>query len=123
MNSPNPSADTPPMRSILVLGAGELGMAVLRPLAGRAAFGGVSIAVLLRPETIGTADNGKRADIDELLKLGCELVPGDIASASVSELADQFARQHTVLSCIGFAAGRGTQLKLAQAVLQAKARH
>ncbi len=84
MNPSNLPADIPSMRSILVLGAGELGMAVLRPLAGRAAAAGVSIAVLLRPETIGTADAAKRADIEELLGLGCELVPGDIASASVT---------------------------------------
>ena len=122
MNPPRPVADTQPMRSILVLGAGELGMAVLRPLASRAAAAGVPVAVLLRPETISAAKNGKRADIDELLERGCELLPGDIASASVAELAGQFGRHHTVLSCIGFAAGRGTQLKLAKAVLQAKVR-
>lgn len=110
------------MRSILVLGAGELGMAMLRPLASRAAASGISVAVLLRPETIDTANAGKRTNINELLELGCELLPGDIASASVVELADQFRRHHTVLSCIGFAAGRGTQLKLARAVLQAKVR-
>ena len=122
MNPSNLPADIPSMRSVLVLGAGELGMAVLRPLAGRAAAAGVSIAVLLRPETIGTADAAKRADIEELLELGCELVPGDIASASVAELAYRFGRYDTVLSCIGFAAGRGTQLKLAEAALQAKVR-
>ncbi len=120
MSQPNPMADRQSMRSILVLGAGELGMAVLRPLARRAAAAGVSVAVLLRPETIGTADRAKRADMDELLGLGCELVPGDIASASVAELADRFERHDMVLSCIGFAAGRGTQLKLAKAALQAK---
>jgi hypothetical protein len=122
MNPPSPMANTQPMHSILVLGAGELGMAVLRPLAIRAAAAGVSIAVLLRPETIGTTDASKRADIDELLELGCEPLPGDIASASVAELADRFGRHDTVLSCIGFAAGRGTQLKLAKAALQAKVR-
>lgn len=36
---------------------------------------------------------------------------------SRAELADPFARYDTVLSCIGFAAGPGTQLKLARAAL------
>lgn len=120
MNLSNLPADTLSMRSILVLGTGELGMAVLRPLASRAAAVGVSIAVLLRPETIATSDAAKRADIDELLERGCEPTPGDIASASVAQLADRFGRHDTVLSCIGFAGGRGTQVKLAKAALQAK---
>ncbi len=108
------------MRSILVLGAGELGMAVLRPLSARANAAGVAVTVLLRPETIATCDAAKRADVDELLALGCALTQGDIASASVAELAERFGRHDTVLSCIGFAAGRGTQRKLAQAALRAK---
>ena len=97
-------------RSILVLGAGELGMAVLRPLSRRAAAAGVSVAVMLRPATIGSQEADKRTELARLRELGVELVPGDIAAASVAELADLFAPYDTVLSCIGFAAGRGTQL-------------
>ena len=106
-------------RSILVLGAGELGMAVLRPLAARAAQAGVAVVVLLRPATITSSDPAKRAEVDELRALGIDLVPGDIVAASQDELAALFARYDEVLSCIGFAAGRGTQLKLARAALQA----
>ena len=106
-------------RSILVLGAGELGMAVLRPLSKRAAAAGVSVAVMLRPATIGSEEADKRAELARLRELGVEPVPGDIAAASVAELADLFAPYDTVLSCIGFAAGRGTQLKLAGAALRA----
>ncbi len=122
MASSNPQTAPLPIGSILVLGAGELGMAVLRPLAPPAAAEGVAVSVLLRPEAIAAADGGKRADIEELRRLGCDLVPGDIAAASIEELADTFRRFDTVLSCIGFAAGRGTQLKLARAALHAKVR-
>jgi saccharopine dehydrogenase-like NADP-dependent oxidoreductase len=46
--------------SILVLGAGELGMAVLRSLARRAApVSGVSVAALLRPPTIESKRSAK----------------------------------------------------------------
>ena len=112
-------ASDPSSRAILVLGAGELGMAVLRPLSERAAASGASVAVLLRPATIATSEPGKRAELEELRQLGVTPVPGDIAAASIAELASVFARFDTVVSCIGFAAGRGTQRKLAQTALQA----
>ncbi len=47
-----PTPAGPLSRSILVLGAGELGMAVLRPLSRRAAETGVRVSMLLRPGTI-----------------------------------------------------------------------
>ncbi len=64
--------------AILVLGAGELGMAVLRALSRRSAVAGsVSIAVLLRPSAIASREPAKRAEVDELRALGVEFVPGD----------------------------------------------
>lgn len=107
-----------PSTSILVLGAGELGMPMLRALSRQAAAaGGVSISVLLRPSRIAASDTAKQSDVAELRALSVELVSGDIASAPASELAALFGRFDTVVSCIGFAAGPGTQLKLTQAVL------
>ena len=115
-----PTQSAAPAGAILVLGAGELGMPVLRALARRAAAADdVSVSVLLRPSTIATREPGKRVDVDELRALGVALVPGDLASASVAELAALFARFSTVVSCIGFGAGPGTQIKLARAVLAA----
>lgn len=108
--------------SILVLGAGELGMAVLRPLARRAAASGVAVSVLLRAATIASAEPAKRTEVEELRALDVALVAGDIAATSEEELAAQFAPHDEVLSCIGFAAGRGTQLKLARAALRAGVR-
>ena len=52
---------------ILVLGAGELGMAVLRNLAKRVAlFSGTTLAVLLRPSTIASNDPSKQREIAAL---------------------------------------------------------
>ncbi|KDQ21815.1 hypothetical protein BOTBODRAFT_26226 [Botryobasidium botryosum FD-172 SS1] len=109
---------TPSKNSILVLGAGELGMHVLRELS-KPRWGHHDIAVLLRPSTIDTTNEQKRADITELRKLGIRLLPGDLVAQSASELAELFAGYDTVIGCTGFAAGPGVQLKVTQAALQA----
>ncbi|CAN7761536.1 aromatic alcohol reductase [Caballeronia sp. LjRoot34] len=107
--------------SILVLGAGELGMAMLRSLAHRAPPGsGISIAALLRPSTIDSQALAKQKDIAELRSLGVELLPVDLAEQSEESLAAVFGRFHTVISCTGFVGGSGVQLKLARTVLKAQ---
>ncbi|WP_158938448.1 aromatic alcohol reductase [Burkholderia sp. S171] len=106
--------------SILVLGAGELGMSMLRSLTRRAMpASGISIAALLRPSTIDSRDPTKQKDIAELRSLGIELVAGDLAAQSEESLAAVFGRFHTVISCTGFVGGSGVQRKLARAALKA----
>ena len=105
---------------ILVLGAGELGMAVLRHLAGRVVeHPRTTLTVLLRPSTIESPDPGKARDIAELRSLGVGFLPGDLADASEADLVALFKDFQTVIGCTGFAAGRSIQLKLARAVLGA----
>lgn len=106
--------------SILVLGAGELGMPVLRNLAKQAThFPGTTITVLLRPSTIQSNDPNKQKDITELNHLGIKLLSGDL-SGSVTELSAIFKGFDTVISCTGFIAGSGgLQIRLAHAVLDA----
>ncbi|KMO42069.1 2'-hydroxyisoflavone reductase [Methylobacterium variabile] len=107
-------------RNILVLGAGELGMPVLRNLARRAkGIDGARISVLLRAGTIGSDAPEKSRDVAELRALGIELVPGDLVGSSIDELAGVFARYDTVIGCAGYAAGIDTPMKLARAALQA----
>lgn len=106
--------------SILVLGAGELGMAVLRHLSKRAAqLEGTTLTVLLRPATIASEEVTKQQELAELQSLGIRFLPGDLAADSPAELAALFKGLHTVISCTGFVGGRGTQLKLTRAVLDA----
>ncbi|MFC3559507.1 aromatic alcohol reductase [Pedobacter jamesrossensis] len=106
--------------SILVLGAGELGMTVLRNLAQHPSRSSVeTITVLLKPSTIESKDRAKIRDIAELRLLGVEIIPGDL-SASVAELSGIFNRFHTVISCTGFVTGRGLQIKLVEAILTAR---
>ncbi|MBO9133550.1 aromatic alcohol reductase [Rhizobium sp. B230/85] len=107
-------------QSILLIGAGELGMPVLRNLARKAMHRpDTTISVLLRAATVESTDTVKQRDVSEIRALGIEIVTGDILAASVSELAAIFARFDTVIGCAGFSAGRNTPMKLAKAALDA----
>lgn len=103
--------------AILILGAGELGMAVLRALAP--ARGGPRVSVLLRDDGARSQRPDKQAELAELRALGIQTIAGDLAAMPVGALAALFTRHHTVVSCIGFAAGRGMQMKITRAVLEA----
>jgi len=106
-------------RNILVLGAGELGMPVLRNLARRAkGIAGARISVLLRQSALESNDPGKQSDISEIRAAGIEIVLGDLVSDSIDDLAVMFSRYDTVIGCTGYAAGINTPMKLAKAALQ-----
>jgi hypothetical protein len=109
--------------AILVLGAGELGMAVLRGLARRtAASPGVTLTVLLRPQSITSEEPAKQRDLAELRSLGITLLAGDLLNASVEDLAQSFRPFHTVIGCTGFVAGPNIQMKITRAALAAGVR-
>jgi nucleoside-diphosphate-sugar epimerase len=101
--------------AILVIGAGELGMAVLRALSDRGSAEGGALSVLLRPETSGTPN----PSAPELQGLGMTTVHADLATASEDALAAIFANFSTVICCTGFVGGPGTQRKITAAVLKA----
>ncbi|MET0819773.1 MAG: aromatic alcohol reductase [Aeromicrobium sp.] len=114
-----PQATPPHPQSILVLGAGELGLPVLRNLvrvAERAP--GSQVSVLLRESTITTDAPEKKAQIDELRDLGVQMVAADLVNDSIDQLATVFARFDTVIGCAGMVAGRETPMKLATAALR-----
>ena len=118
MNQADPNAMS---QNILVLGAGELGLPVLRSLAHRAkGIDGVKISVLLRASAVESSAPGKQRDIAEIRYLGIEIVVGDLVKSSIDELAVVFAQYDTVLGCAGYAAGIDTPIKLARAALQAR---
>ena len=106
-------------RNLLVLGAGELGMPVLRNLARRAKnVDGATISVLLRASAVASDEPTKKRQINELRDLGIEIVEGDLVNSSIDELASLFSRYDTVIGCAGYAAGINTPMKLAKAALQ-----
>ncbi|KIJ28733.1 hypothetical protein M422DRAFT_37215, partial [Sphaerobolus stellatus SS14] len=104
---------------ILVLGMGELGMAVLRSIARHPSFATVSVSVMVRPSTLATASPAKTTELRELESYGLNLIPGDIVNWSETELASYFHSYHSIISCTGFVGGRGVQVKLARAALSA----
>lgn len=115
----NTTASNTRSRNILVLGAGELGIPVLRNLARRAKnIDGAKISVLLRSSAIESDAPAKQRDISEIRSLGIEIVVGDLVKSSVDELASVFSEYDTVIGCTGYAAGINTPMKLAKAALK-----
>lgn len=109
----------PAPQSILVLGAGELGLPVLRNLARVAKrVPGSTVSVLLRHSSIHIQVPEKKAEIDELRSLGIHMVAADLVNDSIDQLADVFAHFDTVIGCAGMVAGRETPMKLATAALK-----
>ena len=105
---------------ILVLGAGELGMAVLRGLAAKRAQSGTPrLSVLLRPPADETASQAASDRNEELSALGADIVYVDLTAVSEQELARVLAPFPTVVCCTGFVGGPGTQRRITSAVLAA----
>lgn len=107
---------------ILVIGAGELGIQVLRSLVAHPCRTG-TMAVLLRPASINSPNPAKQREVDILRDLGLRLVPGDIVQDSEKSLASIFADYDTIICCAGFVSGQGIQMRVTRAVLAAKVRH
>lgn len=105
-------------RDLLVLGAGQLGMAVLHALGPLAAERHQSVTVVVSPQTLCSSTRDDIESLDSLRALGIEVIGFDLAG-DVTALQALFERYGTVISCIGFVAGPGTQLKITRAALGA----
>ena len=106
---------------ILILGGGELGMAILEALAKhpRRAHTIRTLAVLLRQSTLDSAAPAKRRLTQRIRALGGYLEAADVTAAPVAELVSIFRNYDTVIACMGMGLPAGTQTKIAQAVLEA----
>lgn len=109
----------PNHQNILVLGAGELGTQVLTSLARHPQNQSASISVLLRPSSISSSDPARVQKIESFKSLNITPIPGDIVTDTPEKLSEIFTPFDTVVSCTGFIAGKGTQLKITRAVLAA----
>lgn len=109
-----------PINTVLVLGAGELGIQVLRAMSNKAQeYTQVKISVLLRNEAAHAVSGSHRVRLDELMKLGIAVIEGDLQENSIDELSELFGSFDAVINCSGFVGGPGTQIKITQAVLTA----
>ena len=112
MAMPNSESTT---NNTLVIGAGELGTAVIKALYERNATVEGALSVLLRPKTNGVMDpQAKRFQA-----MGVSIVRADLATETRDKLTDIFAEYTTVICCTGFVGGPGTQRKITAAVLNA----
>ncbi|KAH7361410.1 NmrA-like protein [Plectosphaerella cucumerina] len=107
---------------IIVLGAGELGNAVLTSLVSHPYYDSTPISLLLRQETIASDDPAKRTQAEHFRSLGIKLVPGDVVADTHEALADTLRPFDTIIVCTGMWLPPGTQLKIARASLAAGAR-
>lgn len=104
--------------SILVLGAGELGTAILSALATHPSrTTTTALSVLLRPSTIASPDPAKRALLSRLRAQNITLIPGDVVHDSEAHLAALFAAHDTLVNATGMALPPGTQTRICRAAL------
>ena len=95
---------------VLVLGAGQLGAAVLDALVPAVIQGAVS--VIVSPAAWDEAGQLRSANHRALADAGATFLAVDIAGSDMETLAGQFSGFTTVINCMGFVAGPGTQLKI-----------
>jgi len=107
---------------MLVLGAGELGMAVLRHLAPRCRDAGIPLAALVSPRSLEAPTPAQALAHGALRAMEVELLPFDLAARDSAGLVALLRRFDTVIGCTGFVAGAGTQARLTRAVLDAGVR-
>ena len=74
----------PSPKSILVLGAGELGSQVLTSLTTHPRRGNFQIALLLRPSTMASSDPSKQAELETYRKASISLILGDVAADTIA---------------------------------------
>lgn len=108
--------------SVLVLGAGELGRAMLDALHVHPKNGNTSISVLLRTATIASQDATKQKDIASLKNHGIQIVAGDIVEHSEEQLAATLGKYDTVINATGMYAPPGTQTRLCKAAIDSGCR-
>ena len=104
---------------VLVLGAGQLGAAVLDALVPAVIQRQGTVSVIVSPAASDEAGQLRSANHQALADAGATFLAVDIAGSAMETLADQFRGFTTVINCMGFVAGPGTQLKITRAVLAA----
>ena len=108
-------------QSILVIGAGELGTAILDGLRSHPSFNRekTSLTLLLRASSIQSTSPEKQAQLSYFRDRRINVVSGDIDQDDLNALTDTFSIYTTVIHAAGMTSPPGTQTKITQAVLDA----
>ncbi|EKT62923.1 aromatic alcohol reductase [Providencia burhodogranariea] len=104
---------------ILVLGAGQLGSAVLDSLVPEVTKRNGTVTVVVSPTSLDKQGNVISDRHRKYAAMGVTFIAVDIATKGIDNLTPIFKPFHTVINCMGFIAGSGTQLKITHAVLKA----
>ncbi|PLO81062.1 aromatic alcohol reductase, partial [Klebsiella quasipneumoniae] len=102
---------------VLVLGAGQLGAAVLDALVPAVIQRQGAVSVIVSPAAWDETGQLRSASHRALADAGAAFLAVDIAGSSLETLTGAFRGYSTVINCMGFVAGPGTQLKITRAVL------
>ncbi|MCU5773321.1 aromatic alcohol reductase [Erwiniaceae bacterium BAC15a-03b] len=107
-------------QNILILGAGELGMAMLAGfIRQRQQRPALRLSVLLRPASLTDPHPANQARLQQLAEWGVKVITADFSQQTTGELSHCFAPFDAIINCSGFVGGAGTQLKITRAVLDA----
>jgi len=108
--------------AILVIGAGELGTAILQALTSHPLYNATTtqITLVVRPSTLTNPSPEKLQQHTTLRNQGIALIGGDIESSHLDELTTLFRPYTSVLHAGGMTSEPGTMLKVTQAVLSAE---
>jgi len=114
-----------PTRRILILGAGELGTAIISSLLSHAAYDGsdASLTFVVRLETLKALDFEPSSDRTKSLQAfrskGVLFTSADLVADSEQALADLFGRYTCLIHAGAMTLPEGTQLKVTRAALAA----
>lgn len=106
-------------KKVLVLGAGQLGTAVLDHLVPAVTQLNGIVSVIVSPASWDKQGKLLSDSNQKLADAGAEFISVDVAASTIESLKIHFAKFDTVINCMGFVAGAGTQTKITRAVLEA----
>lgn len=106
-------------KKVLVLGAGQLGVAVLDHLVPAVTQLNGIVSVIVSPASWDKQGKLLSDSHQKLADAGAEFISVDVAASTIESLKSHFAEFDTVINCMGFVAGAGTQIKITRAVLEA----
>ncbi|EBS7632569.1 aromatic alcohol reductase [Salmonella enterica] len=103
---------------VLVLGAGQLGAAVLDYLIPAVIQHNGAVSVIVSPGSRDKQGNLQSDIHQKLADAGAKFISVDVAASTIDVLKKHFADFDTIINCMGFVAGAGTQIKITRAVLE-----